>query len=334
MRRGLRSTAVAAAFGLLGFAGTALADPTSELASSAAQRCLFPAADDRVKPPYPQELYDAKIGASIAAEFEFSGPATAPSVRLEGQPRREFERVIMDYAEPLRVPCMGAADKPVKLRQTFDFVPNDGRKVAWSTPTDAANAAREALLKCVVRPDPEEIRYPGTLLSGWHEGTLKARVRYFSPDKPPTWEILFDGGARAFVYAVQPYLEMLRMPCVGAEAVEEDISIHFRYEPDGVLRQRVLKDLPLASFLSVVKPIKPGSVFFDTNTMQCPFDVRMTFKQPFEPNTLQELDEDVPSRHTFLDWLGQREINLDKQHSGQFLDQQMVVHIPCATIDL
>jgi len=333
LRSSLVSTAAAAVASFF-LAGPAQADPTTELASSPAQRCLFPASDDRVKPPYPEKLYDAKIAASITAEFEFRGPDREPRVEFGSQPRGEFESAIRQYARQLRVPCMGDKDLPVKLRQTFDFVPNDGRKVAWTTPIDDANPGRDALLKCVVRPSPEEVSYPEAMLRVGREGSVIARVHYFAPDQAPTWEVLFNGGDRAFGGAVGHYLDLLRMPCVGNEAVDENITFNFAIEGGGYSKRRVLKDLALASFLGVVKPIKAGSVFFDTNTMKCPFDVRMTFRQPFEPNKIQELEEDVPARHAFLDWLGQREINLDKSHAGQFLNQEMTIHIPCARIDL
>ena len=339
MRRALRASFVvttAAVFGLLAFAVTAHADPTSELASSAAQRCLTPSVDERVKPDYPESLYKAKIGASITAELEFRGPDKAPRVSIEGDANRgEFERAIEDYASQLRVPCMSAVDAPVKLRQTFDFVPNDGRKVAWTAPTDDANAGRASLLKCVVRPDPQLVKYPPDMLRADREASVLVRVSFFAPDKPPASEIVFDGGNHLFGNAVKPYLNQLRMPCIGSEAVDENITFHFRLEGGGGrISHRVLKDLSLPAFLAVVKPIKPGSVFFDTNTMKCPFDVRLTFTQPFEPNKIQELEEDVPARHAFLDWLGQREINLDRTRAGEFFEQQMMIHIPCATIDL
>jgi len=166
------------------------------------------------------------------------------------------------------------------------------------------------------------------------EGRVLVRVKYFAPDKAPSVELLYNGGDRTFASAVAGYLEQLRMPCVGSEPVEENIAFEFAMDGGGNYKRHVLKDLPLQAFLGLVKPIKTGSAFFDTNTMKCPFDVRLTFRQPFEPNKIQELEEDIAARHAFLDWLGQREIDLDRQRAGELLGQQMVIHIPCARIDL
>jgi len=64
----------AAAFALVGLLGPAHADPTAELASSPAQRCLSPATDDRVKPVDPPTPCEMKIGETAEAEFTFTGP--------------------------------------------------------------------------------------------------------------------------------------------------------------------------------------------------------------------------------------------------------------------
>ena len=337
MSRTLRSSLLAASAvlaALFGLAGHARAETTMELASSAAQRCLLPASDDRVKPVYPPKLYDARIGANIDAEFEFTAPDRPPTVHLDGEPREDFQAAIEAYAKQLRLPCMTATQGPVKLRQTFDFVPNDERKVVWTTPLDEANPARTAMLKCIVTPSPRSIEYPAAMVRQRREGIVNVRLRFFDPGKGPTVTILSNGGDPSFGNAMRGFFEDARMPCLSGEPVETDFRYTFRIEGGGNYKRHVLKDLPLQTFLSLVKAIKPGTAFYDTNTMKCPFDVRLTFRQPFEPNRLQELDEDVPARHAFLDWLGERQFDLDLEHSGELIGQQMTLHVPCVKVDL
>jgi hypothetical protein len=320
---------------LIGFAGVARADPTAELASSPAQRCLFPAVDDRVKPEYPSTLYKLKLGGTVGAEFEFEAPDKAPSVHFDGEPRPEWARSIEKYASQLRVPCMTAADKPVRLRQSFAFVPNDGRKVAWTTPVDVANAARSEMLKCIVRPSTDLISYPGVMERLRVDADVIARLRFFDPKAAPTVQVLSDGGDPAFEGAISDYVQALRVPCLVGGPIDVNFSFQFRVEGGGrPLRRHTLKDLSLVTFLGSVKPVAPGSAFFDTTDMKCPFDVRLTFRQPFELNRIDELDDDVPARHPLLDWLGERELNVDKKLAGELLYQQMTIHIPCLKIDL
>jgi len=323
-----------AACALAGPVGSAHADPAAELASSPAQRCLSPAADERVKPVYPPKLYEMKLGASIDAEFEFTAPDRRPRVHIEGETRQDFVDAIEDYAKQLRVPCMGKDDAFVHLRQSFVFTPNDGRKVAWTTPVDTADAAREAQLKCLVKPEASEIRYPDRLVRQAREANVLVRVRFSEPAAPPTYEVVWDGGDRLFGEAVVAYVEKLRLPCLSGAPIEENWEFYFRMDGGGNFKRHVLKDQPLQNFLGAVKPIKPGSVYFDTTTMKCPFDVRLRFRQPVESNKIEELEEDVPARHAFLDWLGEREVNLDRKAAGELYGQSMTIHVPCIKIDL
>jgi hypothetical protein len=333
---GLRAVAgLATLAAMLGSPGTAYADPTSELSSSPAQRCLFPPAADRAKPIYPARMYELKVGETLEAEFEFHGPDERPRVKVDGNPRQDFRDAVETYADQLRVPCMGANNQSVKLRQTFVFIPNDGRKVAWSSPSDEANPGRAEQLKCIVKPSSDSVWYPATMARAGREASVLARVRFFDAMKAPTWEVLSNGGDRSFEGAVGPYLDLLRLPCLAGGPIEENIRFEFRIEGGGGrLARPILKDQTLQTFLAVVKPIPANSVFFDTTTMKCPFDVRLTFQQPFERNKIEELEEDVAARHPLLDWLGELEFNVDKKHAAAVNGQQMVVHIPCATIDL
>ena len=89
LRSSFLIAAAAAVVALLGPADSAFADPTAELTSSPAQRCLFPAADDRVKPVYPPEMYERKRGTTVDAEFEFDAPDARPRVRIEGDQDRK-----------------------------------------------------------------------------------------------------------------------------------------------------------------------------------------------------------------------------------------------------
>lgn len=319
---------------VLGVLTTGARAQQAELASSPAQRCLSPAPDDRVKPVYPPKLYEMKLGASIDAQFEFTAPDRRPRVRIEGDPRQDFADAIEDYAKQLRVPCMDATGEPVRLRQTFVFTPNDGRKVAWTTPADSDDARRTEQLKCIVKPEVYDVRYPPSMVRQAREANVLVRVRFSEPAAPPTYEVVWDGGDRQFGEAVVAYVEKLRLPCLSGAPIEENWEFHFRMDGGGNFKRHVLKDLPLQTFLGAVKPIKPGSVFFDTNTMKCPFDVRLRFRQPVEVNRIEELEEDVAERHAFLDWLGERELNLDRKTAGELYGQSMTIHVPCIKIDL
>lgn len=332
----LRSSFLAATAALalwLGAAQRAVAAPPTQMtpAQTAAERCLFPALGERVKPEYPEDDLRNKQGGRVNAEFTFSSPDAAPDVRFTSESSSDMLASVKTYAKQLRVPCLGKGDAPVTLKQTFDFVPNDGRKVAWTAPVEPANVRRKAEFECMTSDPMLRPQYPASSLRDNREGAVVARVRFTAPDKPPEVEVLDNGGDFHFVTAVRPFLESLRAPCL--QGAPLDAMFHYRFLMEGNPRS-VLNDLDLRHFIAVVKKVPPGSAYFDTASMKCPFDVRITLQQPWEPNVVQELEEDVPARHAFLDWMSQREFDLPARKTNMLLGQQMVVHVPCAIIDL
>jgi len=158
------------------------------------------------------------------------------------------------------------------------------------------------------------------------------RLRFVDDLQPPTLQVLFDGGDKRFVAAIAEYVAALRLPCLHDGPFEMLLFFDFKFEGEG--KKYVLKDLDLSGFLGAVKPIPTGSAYFDTTTMKCPFDVRLTFKQPFAPNRVDELEDDVPARHAFIDWLASLEINVGDKPVTDLIGQPMNIHVPCATIDL
>jgi hypothetical protein len=327
--RGLVGTLLAIA----ALAGSAPSHAQSRmtLAASPAERCLSPSAAERTKPDYPPELLRLKRGASFEVEFVFAGPESAPDVRFLGDPDAEYRDAVKAYAKQLRVPCMDKAGPPVTLKQGFDFVPNDGRKVAWTTPAEPLDSQRREQLLCVASDAAAKPVYPEDMLRAGRQGTVVARIRFVAADRAPDVEILDNGGGRHFGDNVSRFVATMRMPCLHDAPVE--MMMHYRFVIDGANRA-VLNDLELKSFLATVRPVSPGTAFFDTHAMKCPFDVRLTWQQPYEPNLIAELEEDVPARHAFLDWMAQREFDLAPRAANMLLGQQMIIHVPCVRIDL
>jgi hypothetical protein len=332
LRSSLLVMAAAAAL-VLGHAERALAGPPTQIspARTAAERCLSPALDARAKPAYPADALQRKESGTVDAEFTFPGPDVAPYVRFTSDSNAEMLASIKAYAKQLRVPCMSRGDEAVTLKQTFYFVPNDGRKVTWTSPVEPAKVRREAEFECMTSDTTLRPEYPRNALRDNREGVVVARVRFIAPDKPPEFEFLDDGGDGRFVSAVRPFMDSIRVPCLQGAPLET--MFHYRFVIDENPK-RVLNDLDLQHFIATVKAVAAGSAYFDTQKMKCPFDVRLTFLQPWEPNLVEELEEDVPARHALLDWMSQRQFDLSARAGNALLGQQMVVHVPCAIIDL
>lgn len=313
--------------------GSAVAADDVTSAPSAAERCLAPTDASHARPAYPADMFDAKRDGVVEARFTFAAPDRAPEVSIVQSSNRSFESAVRAYAEGLRVPCLGAGDRPVSIAQRFDFVPNDGRKVAFTAPVDLAAANLKPRYACLAMPGENRPAYPPQLLRQGMEGTVVLRLHFTDPAQPPEAVVLDEGGSVLFARAVRGFVERFRLPCMGKEPVDLHFQYRFRIDGDGVTRV-ALRDVPLATFLKSVKQVPAGSVYFDTALMKCPFDVRLTFLQPWNRNLIDELEEDVPARHAFLDWLSGMQLDLGPRASNQVLGQPMTIHVPCVKIDL
>ena len=324
---------VASAWGWAALAGAACAQEVT-LAPSEAQACLAPAEAQRERPVYPAEELRLKDGHTVHAELVFDTPDGRPSVEfLDGNHVQPYEDAVRDYARQLRVPCLEPGAAPVHLRQEFVFEPNDGRKVAWTAATDVADARRRELLKCGTWPKGRDgyIRYPTTALQEKLQGIVVVKLRFVDAAAPPELAVIDDAGSGAFVNALRPYVEQMRVPCLQQEPVEFHMFFKFQIPGRGETKL-VLKDLDLQTYLGVVASTPPA--YFDTHTMGCPFDVRLKFRQPFEPNGIAELEQDVPARHAFLDWLASLKLDVEPAKAKQLFGQVSTIHVPCVKLDI
>jgi hypothetical protein len=68
--------------------------------------------------------------------------------------------------------------------------------------------------------------------------------------------------------------------------------------------------------------------------MACPFELRITYKQPWGKNLVDELNQSNPERAPLMDWLSGIVLNLDDEDGLAVLGDKFNVSIPCGNIDL
>jgi len=228
------------------------------------------------------------------------------------------------------VPCLQAKDNPVKLRQVYVFIPNDGRKVAESTPVDERSESRRTKLACIThvlkQPQPA---YPDDARRIDAQGPVIVNLRFTQPDAPPDVRVLASAH-NTLRREVQAHSTGLRLPCLDGD----EISLNRIYQFQIIGGERtVLKDTKLTQLLSSARNLATP-VYFDFGTMSCPFDVRMTYTQPYLSNAVGELETSLPARRPFLDWLSRLTLNLDEKTNLRIIGQQMNISVPCGTLDL
>ena len=326
------------------------------LALAAAARCWaadpglmpLPAANDgcvkRVpgapeRPEYPRDLYDAKVGGWVRLELEFTGPETEPRIRSLDPLRTDATRWLVDaaerFAKSYRHTCMKAGDPPVRVRQDFDFAPNDGRKVAWTVPqfsADAPAGAREVLFNCVRQGEPGSKPYFPRL--GGAARATSARVvvqlAFKQLHEPPEVMVLVPGSRVEFTESVLRHVREYRMTC-GTPPLVGIQSFTF----NGPDEQRVgLSDAPLPKFLAGTRNALHRPVFFDLDRMGCPFEVRMRYWQPYFRNAVGEIGTPHPERRAFLDWLAGLQLDLNEPLASRVAGDELTISVPCGKIDL
>ncbi len=319
-----------------GFAALALAwvvpahaQESTMLASSPAQECMTRGTEP---PEYPLELYERRDDATLNVELIFGGPDDAPRVVVKSDTAYDgrFEAAVRKYVRQFRVPCMKAEDAPVRLRQVYVFTPNDGRKVAVSAPVDERAQERKAKLACITHVlNIKAPSYSRNALLVDAQGPVIVNLRFVQPDAPPEVRIL-AAAHKLLKQEIEDYSAGLRLPCLEGDT----ISLNRLYDFKLVGGERtVLRDTKLPQLLASARNLT-APVFFNFDTMGCPFDVRMTYFQPYLSNDVHELETSRPARQPFLDWLSGLTLNLDEKTNLRVVGKQMTIGVPCGSLDL
>jgi hypothetical protein len=316
------------AAGCLG--STGWAQPVFMLPMSQALACLTPAAGERGRPEYDPELLARKEGGRVEVELSFADANSAPGLRFLGPATLTgLTGAVKAHVQKFRVPCLPAGAEPARIIFTFDFIPNDGRKVmAWSA-VDAPDPAKLLMHQCLTRiagdPQPE---YPRRSLDKDVQGNFLVRLTFTSATSAP--EVTFDDGPsdRDLRDSLKRFFADYRLPCMTDGPVSMTRIQRFRIE--GSAREFV-KDLTLQQFLGSVTGL-PQQVYFDTSTMGCPFDLRVEHRRPYYGNWVGELGDANPARKPLLDWISSLQLRVTPPH--RVLGEQFTVSVPCVIIDL
>ncbi len=324
MRRALLAVVVS-------LAGAGASAQVVTLAPSQALACMTPPEPERGLPAYPAELVTAKIGGTVRVELVFTAPDRAPAVRvLDDSASTGLEDAVRAHAARLRVPCLPPGAEPARIAQDYVFRPDDGRRVAALAPEDLDEPGRHRLAACLTRIAGPALEYPRRAQDDGQEGNYLVRLRFTNPAAAPEIRIVAGPQHAPLRRALNGFAQEYRLPCMGTAPVELDLLYSFRI--DGYPRT-VLKDMRLTQMLgSAARMPLPAS--FDFSTMGCPFDLRVTHRQPYARHVVKQIEPAHPGRRSFIDWLAQVELKLSDQQSQQVLGDTFTVSVPCAKLDL
>jgi hypothetical protein len=328
MRRGVASPL----WLLAALTGAAWGQDTA-LAPSPALECMTPSTEARNRLQYPPEMLERRDEGTIEVELTFKAADEPPQTRFIDPDDQAFDGLkdaVRKHVRGFRVPCLAAGSPPVKMRQTYVFVANDGRKAVASEPVDESTQHRRALGACLThvnqRPRPE---YPTYARRFDEQGPVVVTITFTRPDGPPELKVL-AAAAKSLQKAVTEHIEGLRLPCYDGQPVT--FSQIYQFKLDGAART-LIADTTLARLLASAKqPLEP--VYFDFGTMGCPFDLRIHYTRPHLRNGVMQLDNAHPERQPLMDWLSRLTLNLNDKTNTAVVGDWFTVHVPCGTLDL
>ena len=294
---------------------------------------LLPTADRQ--PAYPAEAYDLRRGGTVRIEMEFRDSQSAPRVKVLSHPDSPTGWALADsvekFARMYRHGCAKPGDAPARIEQEFRFVPNDGRKVMWTSPAASPDVADTASQDCVTHEGllskPE---FPFEAVRASASTRIVAKFEFLALNEPPTVSLLVPGTLPQFGESVRKFAAGYRLHC-GTPPVRAVQTFDFLMSGQPFF---VLQDACLKSFLGLTTNAFAKPVFFDLDGMGCPFDVRLRYWQPYFRNRVGEIGVSRPERRVFLDWLAGLQLNISPRIAPQVAGGEMTITVPCGKIDL
>lgn len=293
--------------------------------------CMSPPAQQRGTPDYPQDLWVAGTPGRVLVELIFTGPDLRPEVKIlrsEGGP--EFVESVRRHVRDLRLPCLESADIPARVRIDFDFKPVE-RKAVASAAVDPDRAEQERQLACVVNGDGPAPAFPMEARRSGVQGRVLVEMRFVNANGPPEVTLISRPASKVFLPSVARWAEQFRMPCHAGRPVPTRWTLVYRIAGD---ERYGFKKIRLVEFLGSIRGLESMQAQFDFNAMGCPFEIRLQYVQPQRRNVVVEINEPLPQRQPFLDWLAGAELKISDRDQDAVFGDSVVLAVPCGKFDL
>lgn len=305
-------------------------EAVADESASQALQCL----QRRAKPPqYPEADLQQRRSSTgfMRVKLDFVGPDKPPKVEVLANTASErIQDEVLDYIASYRLPCMKPEFGAITAVQEFifDALATPEGKPLRLTEESAGKSA------CLVMPRRAPEPPSRSLDRGSVNVIIQAR---FAGDgqQPPMVRIIHSDASRAVEQMVTDYLAEYRMPCRQngdrPYAFEQQFMLNF----DGAARVTFKeKQMPLGRFLASVKAIQEQQVYFDLNSMACPFQLDWSFMQPVAPNRVHQVGKPDLNRVEFMAWLETLDLNLPARQAKSLIGDRLVIDVPCGVLDL
>lgn len=282
------------------------------------------------KPPQFVEGTSRQDRGLMRVKLTFDRPDQAPIVEvLANTATKSMQDQVLQFVNGYRLPCLKGEQGSVQAVQDFAFegyVTPDGRPLRPLSQQLPPNT-------CIVEPN-RTLTVNGTPQDGVVKVIAQGRFDG-DADQPPTITYLYTSGSLRAQRYIGEHLAAFRMPCrkPGDPPVvfEKTFVALFNGSKQASFNQKLI---PLSQFLAYMQGWQDKRVYFDLNTMDCPFKLNWTSMRPVAANRVREFGMPNPNRTELLTWLSSMELKMSDQLRDQLLAESLVIDVPCGKLDL
>lgn len=276
-------------------------------------------------PTYPEYGLQRRMAAIVRLRLTFTSPERPPKTEVffTNDGNEMFTEHVRAYVRAYRLPCLPEGRQLVAT-QEFTFTPFDSRKVFYGEVLDEADAT-PTKVGCVSN-DVGRLQYRRT-------GNVILAIKSISMDREPEVRVLHSTGPSSVVDQAVEFGKTFRLTCPDEALSKATLRqmIQFRDAADTAY---VLRDLDLLQLIRVSKNWRDKPVYFDLNTMGCPFDLHLTVYQPYDENVVGEVEKPDPNRRAFIQWLKTLSYDFPPRVMPDILGSSTRIRVPCTVLDL
>lgn len=300
--------------------------------------CKLPPLEQTGAVAFPAGVEMSQQGVVVRIQVDFADRSGEPVVQvIYNSGAAAFAETVVAYAKAYRQGCVPAAEARTRYTQEFQFVPGTPQRSIVGG-LRVVPLSESGLMDCWKGGERPPLPPLPTLSDSNFKkdnakpGDLIARLTFTGPKEPPKVQVLFNSAGRRFESAVLDHLAGYRMACLKEGGSPLTVVQTFRFAWGDSLPESVR--LTLQQFLGSVDKLADQRVRFDFTTMACPFDVDLTYLQPYTSNHASEAPQHAVNRREFTKWLGRVKLKPSLTVGDRLVGRDINIAVPCLVLDL
>lgn len=272
-------------------------------------------------------------GVVVRVRLDFADLNAAPEVSvIYNSGKQAYADAVVRRASKYRLSCWENASAPWAGIQDFQFTPESPRPVLISyvrpALVDGPSSAR-----CVATGDsPPSVRATlsermGISQKERRSGAVLVKIKFLSGDSPPSTEVVASTAGSGNEKTVLDHVSGYRWLCAGQTQSSLVFSQLFVFGIDPVVTT-------LRQFIGLLDEASVRGPRFDFTSMNCPFEVRMTYLQPYLPNSISGTRGADNHRLAFDGWLQSVKFRPELTAGNRMVGRDLQFQAPCAILDL